>query len=214
MHAPNYLVVGLLLLSTASALRSQTTYPLDFHIGIQTATTKRAGSVDDIVSARTSASVKGIEAFLAPPNGGGGFAGRVLEGSFPDGKLKLKEGMIFLGEDGIRVEAAYGQRSIFGKDSLASFTRVGLRSIIRIGGSGFSLNFSGSKYFTGDFTKNKTDAAARAGGWEGETGLFFTAPKYPVFAQLGYRAQYFSFGTQAEHNGGFILGTGLWLGGR
>jgi hypothetical protein len=208
-------IVALGSLSAAPTARSQNTYPLDFHVGLFTAATKRNSSIDDIVTDRSSTSVKGIEAFLAPPNGAGGFAMRILDGTYGNGKLKLREGRIFLGENGLRVEGAYGQRSILGSvDTLVRFARAGLRSVTRIGGSGFSLNVSGSKYFSGDLSNKKSDATDKLNGWEGETAIAYTAPRIPVFVQIGYRAEYFTFGNRAEYLNGVVLGTGVWLGGR
>jgi len=199
---------------TASVASSQSTYPLDFHVGILTAATKRDISVDDIVSSRASVAIEGIEAYLAPPNGGGGFGMRILNGAFSNGRLKLQEGRVFAGERVLQVEGAYGQRSIAGAtDTLVRFTRAGLRSITRIGGSGFSFNITGSKYFTGDFSK-KASGNDKVNGWEGETAIAYTTPRFPAFAQVGYRAEYFTFGNRAEYLNGVVFGAGVWLGGR
>jgi hypothetical protein len=172
---------------------------------------------------RTSSSLKGIEAEITALGGGPGIGGRILDGTIGGAKMSLKEGRVFVGEDVFRIEGAFGQRSLYGTDSLFLFTRAGARSTIRVGGSGFAVMLSGSKYFKGDFQNKKTATTTTAGstatstdpdGWEGETGFSYSTPKVPVFVQLGYRSEYFKLGTRAEHLSGVVLQTGLWLGGR
>ena len=215
-HCGLVTAVAAVLISNAAAGQIPTS--VEFKVGVQTASTKRNVSLSDEVVDRTSSSLKGIEAELAPIHGGPGIGGRILNGSFGDATMTLKEGKFFLGEDIFRVEGAYGQRSMFGTDSLVLFTRVGAKSIIRIGGSGIALLMSGSKYLKGDFTVKKngdtTPAPPNADGWEGETGVAYSTLKVPVFVQLGYRSEFFKYGSRAEHLSGLILQTGLWLGGR
>jgi hypothetical protein len=200
--------------SIGSTMRAQITYPVDFRVTATTASTKRNVSLDNAVTDRLNATVKGFEVFLGPRAGGGGIGGRILSGSFADKDFTLKEGQLFIGESWFRVEGAYGQRSMFGTDSTVLFSRVGARSIIQIGGTGVSISLAGSKYLVGDFSHSRTGTTPKPDGWEGETGLFYTAPTIPLFAQLGYRADYFKFHGRAEHMTGVVIGAGIWLSGR
>ncbi len=202
---------------------SQVPTSVEFRVGVHTASTKRNVSVSDGVVDRTSSSLKGIEADITALGGGPGIGGRILDGTFGGAKMSLKEGRVFVGADYFRIEGAFGQRSLYGTDSLFLFTRGGARSTIRIGGSGVAVMLSGSKYFKGDFQNKKSATTTTAGstsistdpdGWEGETGLSYSTPKVPVFVQIGYRSEYFKLGTRAEHSSGLVLQTGLWLGGR
>lgn len=204
--------IGLVLI--APQLQGQITYPVNFRAGVFAGGTKRNVSLDNSVTGRLDASLKGFEAMISPAREAVGIGGRVMDGSFGGQKFSLKEGRIFVGESWFHVEAAYGERSVYGTDSTAVFSKAGLRSIVQIGGSGFSLSASGSKYFQGDFSKKNAGSDDKPAGWEGETSLFYTAPKFPVFVQLGYRTEYFSFGKREEHQSGIIFGAGLWLGGR
>jgi hypothetical protein len=203
-------------LSVATArtnLEAQLVYPVNFQVGVSTASAKRNVSLNDAVSDRIDASIKGIEGFISPRQGGVGIGGRILSGSYQGEDFTLREGRLFVGQNWFRVELGYGERSLHGTDSTALFTRAGARSIVVIGGTGASISFSGSKYLQGDFSHSK-NATEKPDGWEGETGIYYTAPRIPVFAQIGYRTEYFKLGDRAEHVSGIVFGAGLWLGGR
>ena len=207
-------VCALALLGSANPLAGQISYPVDFRAGVFTGGTKRNVAVDNSVTERLDASVKGFEVMLSGAQGTAGLGGRYMDGTFGTEKLTIREGRVFVGESWFRVEGAYGDRSIFGIDSTVTFIRAGARSIVRIGGSGISLSASGSKYFAGDFWKKKPVESSKTDGWEAETAIFYTTPRIPAFLQLGYRTEYFSFGNREEHVSGVLLGMGVWLGGR
>ena len=208
-----FAVAASLLTVFAANANAQIEYPVNFRIGVQTAGTKRDVSVDSVVGQRSSASVRGVEMFLAPAVGGVGIGGRLLDGNYAGEKYSLKEGRLFLGESWFRIEVAYGERSLQGSDSTYLFTKAGAGSVVQIGGVGVTLSIRGSKYLKGNFTKNNS-VTPDPDGWEGETDIFYTAPRLPIFVQLGYRSEYFKVGVKAEHMSGVIFGTGLWLGGR
>lgn len=188
--------------------------PVEFRIGVHSDNTKRNTSLGDAVTGRGSASVQTFEALLFSGDGGAGIGGRVMRGTFVD-DFTLKEGIVVLGAAVFQVEGAYGQRSLSGTDSLVTFGRAGARSVIQIGGSGVSLGFAGSKYFprTFDFANSK-DSTGKPDGWEGETDIYYTAPKVPFYLQLGYRTEYFQYGKREENMHGVMLGAGIWFGGR
>lgn len=213
-------VLGLLATAgLSSMLQGQATFPVDFRIGAHTASTKRNISLSDAVTGHATATVRGFDAILASPDGGAGIGARLLQGTYEDGDFSLQEGMLLAGQRSFHVEAGYGRRSLFGTDSTVTFARAGARSTVQIGGSGVSLDVQGSAYFPGDFTKQKSPTPGSKDlstllGWEGETNIFYTVPRVPVYLQLGYKAQYFTFGQRAEYMNGVVIGTGIWLGGR
>lgn len=196
-------------------VESQISYPVDLRVGVHTASTKRNTSLGNVVSDETTASMKGLEATISSPGGGAGIGGRVLQGTFDD-DVSVKEGFVQVGIPDFSLTGTFGQRSVWGTDSAVNYVRVGARSIIRIGGSGVSLLFSGSKYLPPkfDITSDKESTDPEPDGWEGETGIFYTAPRAPIYVQLGYRTEYFSLGQRDESLHGVIFGVGLWLGGR
>lgn len=204
----------------ASTLRGQTNYPVDFRVGVHTASTKRNASLADTIVGRSSASLIGFDVMISPPGGEVGIGARMMSGSYPQGNLSFKEALLFVGGNVFHVEAGYGQRSLFGTDSLITFARGGFRWLVQIGGSGVSLSVNGSGYSPGDFHPVETSGSSGSHtssaflGWEGETNIFYTLTKVPIFAQLGYRTEYFKYGKREESLNGLVLGTGLWLGGR
>lgn len=190
---------------------------LGLRIGIQSENTKRNSSLSDVVTPGTSASLQAIEGVLSPADGGAGIGGRLIQGTMDGRDFLLREGRLFVGPLYFHVEGAYGERSVSGTDSMATFARAGLKSIVQIGGSGVAVILSGSKYFEPRFTKKKTtDGISEPvpDGWEAETSLYYTAPRVPVFARVGYKTEYFSFGNREENLHSVIIGTGLWIGAR
>jgi hypothetical protein len=206
-------LIGIAAFTVTPRLQSQIVYPVNFRFELQTAGGHRNASIDDIASGQLKTSIKGIEAYLSPRTSGVGIGGRWLSGDFGDDEFKIKEGRLLLGENWFRIEAGYGERSLIGTDSTARFTRVGIQSIVQIGGVGVSLKVSGSIYLRGDFSGSKPKPDDPS-GWEGETGIYYNTPRVPLFAKLGYRTEYFERGPRAEHLSELVFGTGIWLGGR
>jgi hypothetical protein len=205
---------SLLVLFSASPLAAQVEYPVELRAGVMTGATRRDISLNDAVTDRLDASVKGIEAYLGPKSGGVGIGGRILSGTYGSDDFTQREARLFVGENWFQVEGAYGERSLIGTDSTILFTRAGARSTVQIGGTGVSISVSGAKTFQGDFSHSRSDKTRRPDGWEGESDIYYTAPRVPVFVQLGYRADYFKYQGRAEHMNGVVFGIGLWLGGR
>jgi hypothetical protein len=209
------MVVGVMaLMLSPNLLASQVTYPVDFRLGVSTSGTRRNQSVNDVLGATVSSSLRSVEASLSPADGTGGIGGRIIDGTFAGEKFLLREARVFVGERAFNVIVGYGDRTISGTDSTTAFSRAGIRSIVRIGGSGVLLSVEGSKYFPGDFSRKDEDAPDRTDGWEGQTGLFYATPKIPAYLHFGYRTEYFSFGEHDEHLSGITFGIGVWLGAR
>jgi hypothetical protein len=203
----------LMALAAPSPLAGQIVYPVNFQFEVQTAGGRRNSTVNDEAIDELKASIKGIEAYLSPRTSGVGIGGRWLSGNFGDEKFEIREGRLLLGENWFRIEAGYGERSILGTDSSALFTRLGFNSIVQVGGAGIALKVSGSMYLRGDFSGSKSERSDPS-GWEGETGIYYNAPRIPVFVRLGYRTEYFKRDVRAEHLSEVVFGTGIWLGGR
>jgi hypothetical protein len=203
------LVLLTLVTSSASA---QVTYPVDFRIGVQSSSARLSQSLDDVLGTRESFSLRSFDISLAAAAGEAGIGGRLAEGKPGVGQFKHREARIFLGQHWFRVEAAYGDRSVYSGDSTALYSRAGIRSTVPIGGTGLSLGVAGSKYFRGNFTGDS--AKVDPSGWEGETNIYYTVKQIPVFAQLGYRVEHFTYRESADYIRGIVFGGGLWLGGR
>ena len=187
--------------------------PARFRFGVNTASTKRNTTLSGAITRRPTTAVQGLEAVVSTSKEEGGISARLLSGSYDDADFTLREARAFIGGPWFQIEGGYGQRSLAGTDSLSAFARAGLRSGVQVGGSGISLGVAASKYFDGDFSNDK-HSSAKVQGWEGETNIFYTFSRVPLYMQLGYRHEYFSSGDRAENMSGLVLGTGLWFGGR
>ncbi|HEX6575950.1 MAG TPA: hypothetical protein VF042_13360, partial [Gemmatimonadaceae bacterium] len=199
---------------SAAKANAQVEYPVDLRIGGITGSTRRDVSINDEVTDRLDASVKGIEAYIGAKGGGMGIGGRIMNGTYGTVDFTQREARLFVGENWFRLEGAYGERSLSGTDSTVLFIRAGARSIVQIGGTGVSISISGAKTFQGDFSHSRSETTRKPDGWEGESSVMYTAPKIPVYVQLGYRADYFKYRGRAEHMNGVVFGMGIWLGGR
>ena len=205
--------------SLATPVAAQTTSPISLRIGVQSENTKQNSSLDDVVTGRVSAALQAIEGVISPAEGGAGIGGRVIQGTLEGGRdFFLREGRLFIGPQWFHAEAAYGERTLSGTDSMVTFSRAGVRSIVQIGGSGVAVIFSGSKYFGPKFVKAKVASGSIADpvpdGWEAETSIYYTAPRVPVFLRVGYKTEYFSYANRDDNTHSVIFGTGLWLGAR
>ena len=214
MMRASHLTGLLAIILFAEPVAAQVSYPVDFRLGVFTGGTRRNLSVADVLGPKVTSSMRGIEAYLSPADGTGGIGGRILEGTFATQKFSLREARVFIGERAFNATAGYGERTISGTDSSTTFSRAGVRSVVRIGGSGVLLSAEGSKYFPGDFSKKDANAPDKTNGWEAQTGIYFATPRIPAYVQLGYRTEYFSFGEHDEHMSGITFGVGLWLGAR
>jgi hypothetical protein len=122
---------------------------------------------------------------------------------------------LYLGAREFEIEGAYVQRRQVDRDSTDVFARAGIRSVNRIGGTGISVMLSGSGYIPipkSDTGSSKPGRALR--GWEGETAIYYTWDRLPIYLHLGYRFEYFAVRNTSEDLSGLNLGIGAWLGGR
>jgi hypothetical protein len=122
-----------------------------------------------------------------------------------------------LGPQWLSLEAGQTRRVLAGELASSEYTlsRLGVRSTFLLGGSGLrgmvgAWALSGATLPTG---------VREARGLEGETALLYHFAKWPVFAQLGYRAE--SYAVTLTNNRGapeelgvLTLGGGVSFGGR
>src|SRR5262249_28117941 len=109
------------------------------------------------------------------------------------------------------------------------FVRAGFRSIVNVGASGVAIMLSPSYIIPVNIgSKDNSSSGGSSSatsdkptpyGWEGETAIYYTLPKIPIYVHAGYRLEYFAMkqGSTYPHQeemSGLNLGVGLWLGGR
>src|SRR5215831_15238345 len=205
-----------LSLGLAMRLHAQTTYPFDLRLGIVSSSVHRSLTVDPSTSISSQgASLRGYEGSLSTAEGEFGIGGRQLEGTINGRSTLLREGKVFLGAREFEIEGAYVQRRRVDLDSNDVFLRAGIRSINRIGGSGISVMLSGSGYIPLPKKDTGSTTPVRSlRGWEGETAIYYTWDRLPIYLHLGYRFEYFAARNTSEDLSGLNLGIGAWLGGR
>lgn len=218
------------LVAGAAPAFAQINWPVDFRVGTISASTTRNVSVSGTLAKQEQVTVKGFEATLAPPGDPIGIGVRRLTGTFAAGPYTEEEARAFLGAKNFMLEGAFVRRTTPGVDSTKQFVRAGFRSIVNVGASGvsimlapsyilpFNIGSSGTSTGTSGGTSASSDKPLPA-GWEGETALYYTLPKIPLYVHAGYRLAYFGIkqGTAYLHQeemSGLNLGVGLWLGGR
>jgi hypothetical protein len=187
---------------------SSSPYPFDLRIGLISSSVHRNFTVDPSPAISTqNASLHGYEGTLSTAEGEAGIGGRSLQGSFGGRPMLLREGKLFVGAREFEIEGAYVQRRQAGRDSTDTFARAGLRSINRIGGSGVSVMLAGSAYIP--IPKHDTGSATPSRslrGWEGESAIYYTWDRLPIYLHLGYRFEYFAARTESEEMSGLNIG--------
>ena len=96
-------------------------------------------------------------------------------------------------------------------DSTYALLRVGGRSRINLGESGFSLHLRGAKYIPMPAPGTTEKEVV---GWSAETGLSWTWAPVPVSLNLGYRYEKFRVRDRRQEVSGLTLGTGFLFGRR
>jgi hypothetical protein len=110
------------------------------------------------------------------------------------------------------VIAGYGRRARGTSltENFVGYGRAGAGTAIGLGSSGIMLEVAGGALFGA--RSNLSDIASV--GREGEVSVFYQLPRgLPLFAQLGYRYQWFKnrdrAGTSSEETSALVLGVGL-----
>lgn len=145
---------------------------------------------------------------------GAGF--RIIRGS---GKVpEYLEGVVIVGRRQLAADFGFAQRSgphIFrggAFDSLYAVARLGARSRINLGATGFSLHARGAKYLP---LPEPGTAERQTHGWNTEAGISWThAGAVPLSLNLGYRYEFFRVMNARQEVSGLTLGTGIVLGRR
>lgn len=137
-------------------------------------------------------------------------AARVLRATRADDLASLDAGVV-IGGRFVALEAAYATRGSYSPTSglaharTASFARAGLRGRLALGATGFAMHLRGNAYLpTGDDVE----------GWDGESGLTFSTPSWPVTATLGYRLERFRIFDVEQEVSSLTFGLGFTLLGR
>jgi len=182
-------LIGVLLAVTPGLAFGQST---EFRFGVIALSTRQnvLGSSGLI---HNSGTLTGAE-FLVRGSGPGLYGryltGGVGENSFrgPSGALRMAEARVMIGSGPFSVEGGVVLRAR--ASSLAkprdAMIRLGARSSIWLGPSGFSLSLSGGALGRAD----EAQGGKKWGlvGWEATTALFYQAPrKLPFYGMLGYR---------------------------
>lgn len=167
-----------------------------------------------------SGTLTGVE-FLVRGSGPGLYGryltGRVGDNSFrgPDGALRMAEARLMIGGGSFSLEGGVVLRAR--ASSLAkprdTMVRLGARSSIWLGPSGFSLSFAGGALGRAD----EAQGGKKWGlvGWEAMTAILYQAPRnLPVYGMLGYRYERLrseanAVPVQREELSSIVLGMGV-----
>jgi hypothetical protein len=99
-------------------------------------------------------------------------------------------------------------------DSTHTTARIGVRSRVNLGESGFSLQARAGKYIGFPEPRNLPNRAVPQ-GWNAETGVSWTWPgRIPFTANLGYRIERFRAWNFEQEVSSLTFGTGILLGRR
>jgi hypothetical protein len=210
---------GLVALAVGTfAGAQQATFPVDFRVEPMSRSYRRSLSIGEGQPVVAIGKLSGLEVAFGPGGGGLFIGGRLLNGTPPDGTISYAEGRLGLGGPGLRLEGAFVQRHHAEADTALRYISAGISSFSRIGSSGVTVRFSGAGFIPfkmpADGNRPTTEPSETTTGWGGETAIYYTAPRIPVFVRVGYHIEYFSFKPFQEENSSVSVGLGLWLHGR
>jgi hypothetical protein len=158
----------------------------------------------------------GADFTLQPRNGGIGLAARVTQSDLGAGDLGSIEGGVLLGSPAFAVEGAYVMRNGYSvesglsHDSVHTFGRGGVRMRGILGNSGAAVHFRAG-YFVPIGQSFDADALQ---GWEGESTLSWTLPRFPLTIQAGYRLERFFVSGLEQEVSALVVGGGFTFGAR
>jgi hypothetical protein len=113
-----------------------------------------------------------------------------FDGGLASGDLRQGDAMVMIGAQVFHVIAGYGRRARGTSltENFVGYGRAGAGTAIGLGSSGIMLEVAGGALFGA--RSNLSDIASV--GREGEVSVFYQLPRgLPLFAQLGYRYQWF-----------------------
>jgi hypothetical protein len=181
---------------------------------------RSVGIASSSVVYNASPAFSGVEFLVRSIDGGAGLHLRYATAS-PDGAglasyaMKYLDGRLLLGSRGFSVELGYLLRTetIAGKDSTHGFARAGFRTDINLGSSGITAGVAASY-----LRLPEADSLGNiAWGIDGETSVLYALPMAPVYVQLGYRRETYTFEykkspSRPEQISTLFLGVGFHLG--
>lgn len=157
-----------------------------------------------------------VDATLQRAEGlGPGVILRVIRGVGP--VPHYMEGGLLVGTRRFAVDAAVATRKgpdIFrggAYDSLFAFVRVGVRTDLALGRTGFAWQARVGHYL--DFPAPGT-VEKDMRGWSADSWLRWSAPRSPLTLNIGYRTERFLVRDRHQTSSGFALGSGFILGRR
>jgi hypothetical protein len=180
--------------------------------------TKRNATLEDVVG-RASGLMTGGEISLDTRLARA--AARLIGGSFAadsgveaSGGVAMGDARLNVGPRAISGEVGYSVRALSGNYGTRRWTfyRVGIRSTLPLGASGFHASASAAFYLN----VRGSGVPGTGSGKEAETRLTYIVPKLPIFLMVGYRLEGFTVNaarnTRPEELSGLLLGGGVRLG--
>lgn len=150
--------------------------------------------VSGSAAATSSASMTGAELVLRSLQGGGllvRYASGNAGSGATAGKVSLLDGRVEIGSRTFVLELGYMLRNenVAGTSTQTGYARGGFRSELHFGSSGVVAGFAAS-YFR-DPTQEKS--GIQGSGIDGEASLVYVLPKLPIYVQLGFRREAWTF---------------------
>lgn len=148
-----------------------------------------------------------------------GLSVRTLDGNFDAGGGGAGSGQItngdvrlLLGPALFSVEGGVGRRAF--TDAVATrvfnYGAAGARIAIPLGGSGYEAHLGGSAYLGGKLLNDSSNVLT---GFAGQTGLYYSVPRLPLYVMAGYRFERVTVSGPSrvlpEEVSGILVGAGL-----
>lgn len=161
-----------------------------------------------------------LDLTVQPATGTGlGFAARAVGGG--EAAPNLTELGILVGSRKLAVDLGLGSRASFDPDDPDDpydvpypIARLGIRSRMDLGQSPFSVQFRAARHIGIGGDADDDLGSPRAGGWNAETALSYTARRFPVTGNLGYRIERFEVFNRDQEVTSLYLGVGFLFGRR
>lgn len=161
-----------------------------------------------------------LDLTVQPAEGNGlGFAARAIGGG--ESAPNLTELGVLVGSRRLAVDVGIGTRSAFDPDDPDDpyevpypIARLGIRSRMDLGQSPFSVHFRAARHIGIGGEADDDLGSPRAGGWNAETALSYTARRFPVTGNLGYRIERFEVFNRDQEVTSLYVGVGVLFGRR
>lgn len=202
-------VVALASLALSRSAAAQRSWPVDLQAVATNSSIRQQIVPLGAENVGSSISLRGYEASLIGPSSGFGLYGRYSAGEVGGAsKRQLLEGRVLIGSPQFRLELGYAERRHALVDSSLQYLRGGFTTTTNLGTSGIAIRLRAIGTMP---VKRDGVPFNQHLGWEGETNVSYTWPRFPVFAQLGYRIESMRHPTGDEEQSSLVMGVGLWL---